>query len=84
MSTLTHSSVLYEIEQEARRSDEKYGDFASAHEALGVLLEEFEEFKTAVMLRQDDASRPERLRQEAIQIAAIALRFAEQAYRVRR
>jgi hypothetical protein len=84
MNVLTHSDALYAIESEAQAAGATYWDFVSMHEALGVLFEEFEEFKAAVMLKQSDPSRAERIRREAIQVGATALRIAEQAYRVTR
>ena len=62
----------------------RYGDFASMHEAFGVLAEEVTEFLEAVRLRQDNPDRADRLRQEALDIAAVCLRIAEQAERVTR
>ena len=62
----------------------RFGDFASMHEAYGVLAEEVEEFLDAVRLRQDNPERPDRCRQEALDIAAVCLRIAEQSERVRR
>jgi hypothetical protein len=84
MSALTHPDALYAIEAEADRVDAEYGDFASMHEALGVLIEEFEEFKAAVMLKQSDPARAEQIRREAIQVGATALRIAQQARTVTR
>lgn len=69
---------------EAHAAQEKYGNFASMHEAYGVLQEEVDEFFDAVRKRQSDDDRAESIRAEAIQIAAVALRIAEQAGRVRR
>lgn len=52
-----------------------YGSFCSAHEGYAILLEEVEELWDAVKLKQSDLSRPEKMRKEATQIAAMALRF---------
>lgn len=46
--------------------------FASAHEAIGVLVEEFDELKEQAFARETD---PARLREEAVQVAATALRI---------
>jgi NTP pyrophosphatase (non-canonical NTP hydrolase) len=59
--------VLVEVE----RSQSRYGDFASTHEALGVLLEEVNELGRAVQ-----ANALESVRGEAMQVAAVAVRFA--------
>lgn len=68
----------------ANAAQSRYGDFASMHEAYGVLAEEVAEFLEAVRLRQDDPRRPHSCRAEAIDIAAVALRIAEQSGRVLR
>lgn len=61
------------IRREAREAEERYGPFTSAHEALGVLLEEFQELTEAICDHSADA-----VRREAIQVAAVALRLAGQ------
>lgn len=48
----------------------EHGEYNSVHEALGVILEEFEEFK-AEIFKNDTA----RAVEEARQVAATALRF---------
>lgn len=63
--------MVGQIEDEATRAQQRYGDFASSHEALGVLMEEVMELTEAV--RANDL---EALRREAIQVAAVALRLA--------
>lgn len=52
-------------------ADRRYGDFASTHEALGVLREEIHELEHAIQ-----ANALESVRTEAIQIAAVATRLA--------
>lgn len=76
--------VLSDVSVEAENAQAKYGDFASMHEAYGVLAEEVREFFDAVCLRQSYDGRPDLIRQEAVQIAAVAMRIAEQAGRVMR
>ena len=71
---------------EADRAHEVYGDFASMHEAYGVLAEEVDELFEAVRMKQRDIGnhRGGRIEAEAIQCAAVCLRIAEQARRVTR
>ncbi len=64
-------TALSEILGEARRSQARYGDFTSTHEALGVLCEEMAELQSAV-----HSNMLESVRHEAIQVAAVALRLA--------
>ena len=68
----------------AEEASAKYGDFASLHEAYGVLAEEVAEMLDVVRLQQSDRSRGLRARAEAIDIAAVALRIAESAMRLTR
>ena len=66
---------------EAARAQGKYGDFASMHEAYGVLAEEVSELFDEIRRK---AREPKEIRAEAIQVAAVALRIADQALRVTR
>lgn len=76
------ASILTAILVVAGSADNRFGDFASLHEALGVLIEEVREFEDAVRKRQGDQSRQLDAEQEAIDIAAVALRIAVQARRL--
>lgn len=58
---------------EIARVRAKYKPFNSAHEAYGVLAEEVDEFWDEVKKRRTLRS-PERMREELIQIAAVAIR----------
>lgn len=77
----------------AERAQDKYGDFSSMHEAYGVLAEEVAELFDAVRMRQDNdlklsshssEGRALNIQREALDVAAVALRIAEQATRVLR
>lgn len=59
----------YAVWHELARATEKFGPFASGHEALAVIEEEFLEFRAAVFWGSGDP------RIEAIQLAAMALRY---------
>jgi len=61
--------------REATRAAGIWPRYHSAHEALGVLLEEVDEFQRIVFLKQEDRDL-DAMRKEAIQIAAVALRIA--------
>jgi NTP pyrophosphatase (non-canonical NTP hydrolase) len=54
---------------------EKWPQFNSAHEGFGVLLEEVDELKAHVWTKQKNRDL-EAMRKEAIQVAAMAMRFA--------
>ena len=68
-------TALDEILSEAAKAQDIYGPFASAHEMLGVLEEEVDELRQHVFTRQGSRDR-HAMRYEAIQVAAIALRWA--------
>lgn len=66
--------ALLEIDAEAQRASAKFPPFNSAHEGYAVLLEEVDELWQHVKVKQgrrDCAA----MRAEAIQVAAMALRF---------
>lgn len=69
--TLT-SRVLNELDSATSR----YDPFASAHEGWAILLEEVDELWDEVKLKPSLRSQ-ERMADEAIQIAAMAMRFLE-------
>ena len=54
------------------------------HEAYGVLAEEVAELFDAIRMKQGDPHRANEIEAEAIDVAAVALRIAEQAKRVSR
>ena len=66
-------TILQEIEAESCGAQLRYGPYTSTHEAYGVLAEEVAELLDAIR-----ANKIEDVRREAIQVAAVALRLAEQ------
>lgn len=64
-----------EVAQELSRATEQHGPMASGHEAVAVIEEEFLEFRSAVFWGVDQKGRPSDPRAEAIQLAAMALRY---------
>jgi len=87
---MQREQALIEITTEADVAQGRFGDFASMHEAYGVLAEEVDELFDAVKLPQPLGSdvglttRASMIEREAIQVAAVAMRIAEQARRVTR
>lgn len=61
------------IQSELARA-EKWPPFNSAHEGYAVLLEEVDELKAHVWTKQPDRDIPA-MKREAIQVAAMAVRF---------
>lgn len=66
--------IELEIRQEYSRATSKFSPFHSGHEGLAVIMEEFDELKAEVYKKPDKISK-ELLRKEAIQVAAMAIRF---------
>lgn len=64
-------TLLAAIERRIALADERYGDFASTHEALGVACEEWHEFIEAV--RSNDLHNIEH---EALDLSAVLIRLA--------
>ena len=67
--------VAYQVLQELREIRKHFRPFQTAHEGIGVLWEEFEELKEEVWKKRKDRDL-ERMRREAVQVAAVAIRFA--------
>lgn len=78
-----HNETLAVLEV-ATEADERHGDFASMHEGYGVLAEEVAELFEAVRMKQGSAARAEKIRDEALDVAAVALRIARLARTVTR
>ena len=64
-----------EVENELNKATSKFDSFHSAHEGFAVLKEEVDELWDAVKLNQKNPDRMKKLREEGIQVAAMALRF---------
>lgn len=67
--------VAEEAAKEAVTAGVKWGPFRSAHEGFAILMEEFDELKAHVWTNQSKRDLEE-MRKEAIQVAAMAIRFA--------
>lgn len=72
---MNRDEALEEILNELDNATEKFGPFNSAHEGLAVIQEEFEEFKSAVFWGVDQTGEESDPIDEAIQLAAMAIRF---------
>lgn len=68
--------ILDQVEWELIEAERKYSDFASAHEGYAVILEEIEELWDEVRKKKDSRS-VGRMEKEAVQIAAMAIRFVK-------
>lgn len=63
------------IQVEIDYAIEKYGHFNSSHEAYAVLIEEVDELWHEVKKKNSDVLR---MKEELIQIAAVAIRFHDE------
>jgi NTP pyrophosphatase (non-canonical NTP hydrolase) len=71
-----YSREIRDVSDELDRAMRKYPrSFQSAHEGFAFICEELDELKEEVW-RKQAKHRPKALRKEAIQVAAMALRFA--------
>lgn len=75
--------IAYEALAEAQAGHIRWGAFNSAHEAYAVMAEEVDELWDWVKTRQGDRDL-EAMRKEAMQVAAMAIRFAAEACDERR
>ena len=69
------TKLLTTVAAELERARARYAPFNSAHEGWAVILEEVDELWEEVRKRQGERDLA-RMQREAIQIAAMALRFA--------
>lgn len=63
-----------DIRHEYLNATQKYPAFHSGHEGLAVIMEEFDELKAEVYKKPSDVNK-DLMRKEAIQVAAMAIRF---------
>jgi hypothetical protein len=68
-------SAALEAADAANKAAQEHGGYNSAHEALGVLLEEVEEFKLEVFKKGSERL-PARMRAELMDIAAVCIKYA--------
>lgn len=69
-------TFLEEVEVEAKRAVEKFGQYNSLHEAYAVMYEEVDEFWEIVRMKRSKRD-PKKIREELVQIAACCMKAAE-------
>ena len=69
------SAVAEEVKTEIDNGEDKFGPFHSLHEGIAVLREEVLELENEVFWRSDK-DKTDSVREEAIQVAAVAMRIA--------
>jgi hypothetical protein len=75
-ATIPLPVAVLDAATELQRAQGRYPPMHSAHEGWAVIREEYLELEEALRMRQGDPERPGRIRAEAIQVAAMALRLA--------
>lgn len=66
--------TVIEVMDEYNLAVSNYGSFKSAHEGYAILLEEMDELKAEVWKKPSVRSK-DKMREEAKQVAAMAIRF---------
>lgn len=69
------SQAISEVNAELGRAMRKFPKFASAHEGYAIIAEELDELWDEVKSKQGSEGRATRMRAEAVQVAAMAIRF---------
>lgn len=64
--------IYEEVKAELLSATEKFGPFSSAHEGYAIILEELDELWFDIKAK---VSKKKNMRAEAIQVAAMAVRF---------
>lgn len=77
LETLFIEHALEDVRDELLRAISLHGPLHSAHEGYSVLLEEMDELWDHVKMKQKDRDM-EAMRKEAVQVAAMALKFITQ------
>lgn len=67
--------ILEVITAEFFKATKKFGSFHNAHEGYAVLLEEVDELWENIKLNQKTENRIELIKEEAIQVSAMAIRI---------
>jgi hypothetical protein len=73
--TYLKARYMAAIDDEFEKACRHYPKFASEHEGFAIIAEEMDELWDAVRLKQSDEIRYAQCEKEAIQVAAMALRF---------
>jgi hypothetical protein len=71
---MTPNKAIDAVEQELWRATQAHGPFNSAHEGYAVIKEELDELWDEIKMKSSERN-PVNLREEAVQVAAMAIRF---------
>ena len=72
------SAVAEEVKQEVDKDIEEFCLFHSLHEGLSALREQYQELEQEVFQEYQNGGNTDNVRQQALQVAAVAMRLATQ------
>ena len=72
---MTADEAIGAVVAELARAQKKFRSMASTHEAVAVIEEEFMEYRLAAFWGVDQRGNPADPRHEAVQLAAMAVRY---------
>lgn len=71
---MIQAEAIRAVNEELAKARFKFPEFHSAHEGYAIILEELEELKSEVFRKQTERNL-DKMRKEAMQVAAMAVRF---------
>jgi len=74
-------AIVELVKKEFHFATKKFDKFNSEHEGWAVIKEEMDELWEAVRLKQSNPERKDRMKDEAIQVAAMAIRFVHDCHK---
>lgn len=75
---MIQAEAIKAVDEELARARFKFPEFKSPHEGYAIILEELEELKAEVFTKQSRRD-GDKMRKEAMQVAAMAIRFMTDA-----
>ena len=76
--------ILRMIKNEFTKATYKFGSFNSAHEGYAILLEEVDELWNSIKLNQKVKNRNDKILEESIHVAAMAVRLIHDIIKLQR
>ena len=74
-------NIMYDVDVEVRRAMTIHTAFNSNHEGYAALLEEVDELWDEIKRHKNPKSATDKMKLEAVQIAAMAVRFIHDLYK---
>ena len=80
---MKREAVIELVKEEMAKNDITKRPFTSNHEALGIILEEFEELKDEIKASHNEYKANKLMVNEAVQLSGVAIKFIENLYEPR-